>query len=403
MNIKNILIVSAVFPPEPVVSAQISKSLAESLYESGKNVTVIAPYPSRPLGFVFKDYTVPLNKKKCIDAKERLSIFNLPSFVYSKSGVLGRLLESISFGKASFNFIMKSEIKYDIVYMNTWPIFGQLGVAIACQRKQIPYVIHIMDIYPESITKRLPEILRKTVNLLLMPVEKFILRKAKLIIAISNKMKAYLQESRKLNSEKIAVVYNWQDENDFNLTSQNNCVNDKKVFMYLGNIGPVAGIPFLIECFSSLNAKLIIAGSGSYKEYCQSIAEKHPNADVEFMDVPAGKVAEIQSLADVMLLPILKGAANTSIPSKLPAYMFSKKPVLVMADSDSDSVITVVNAKCGWTGEYGDSNWLTNCINEILDTEDYKLQQMGLAGFYYAKENFSKSINLSKLKFELLN
>jgi glycosyltransferase involved in cell wall biosynthesis len=243
---------------------------------------------------------------------------------------------------------------------------------------------------------------RLLVNLLLMPIEKFILKNAKLIIAISNKMKVYLQVSRKLNSDKICVIHNWQDEKDFNLIPRSS-VNDKKVFMYLGNIGPVAGIPFLIECFSDLNAKLIIAGSGSYKDHCIKTLEKHPNADVEFMNVPAGKVAEIQSIADVMLLPILKGSANTSIPSKLPAYMFSKKPVLVMADLDCDSAFTVLNAKCGWVGEYGDSDWLINSVNKILESEDVKLQEMGLSGFYYAKENFSKSNNLSKLKFELLN
>lgn len=399
---KNILIVNCVFDPEPVVSAQIGKSLAESLYESGENVTVIAPYPSRPMGFDFKNNSVSSTKIVANVSKERLNCFNLPSFIYSKSGIIGRLRESISFGKASYRFIIKSKIKYDVVYMNTWPIFGQLGVALACLKTHTPYVIHIMDIYPESITKRLPNSFRILVNLLLMPIEKFILKNARLIIAISNKMKVYLQESRKLNSDKISVVYNWQDEKDFNLIPRSS-VNDKKVFMFLGNIGPVAGIPFLIECFSELNAKLIIAGSGSYKGYCMKILEKYPNADVEFMDVPAGKVAEIQSLADVMLLPILKGAASTSIPSKLPAYMFSKKPVLVMADLDSDSVITVLNAKCGWAGEYGDAIWLANSVNQILGTEDQELQKMGLAGFNYAKENFSKSKNLSKLKFELLN
>lgn len=399
---KNILIVNCVFDPEPVVSAQIGKSLAESLYESGENVTVIAPYPSRPSGFVFEIQFASSEKISIINSKERLNYFNLPSFVYSKSGIMGRLRESISFGKASYCFIIKSKIKYDVVYMNTWPIFGQLGVVLACLKMQTPYVIHIMDIYPESITKRLPMPFRLLVNLLLMPIEKFILKKAKLIIAISNKMKVYLQESRKLNSDKISVIHNWQDEKDFNLIPRSS-INEKKVFMFLGNIGPVAGIPFLIECFSGLNAKLIIAGSGSYKGYCQKMAEKYPNTDVEFIDVPAGKVAEIQSIANVMLLPILKGSANTSIPSKLPAYMFSKKPVLVMADLDSDSALTVLNAKCGWVGEYGDSDWLINSVNKILEFEDVKLQEMGLSGFYYAKENFSKSNNLSKLKFELLN
>jgi glycosyltransferase involved in cell wall biosynthesis len=398
---KNILIVNCVFDPEPVVSAQIGHSLSETLSESGHNVTVIAPYPSRPLGFNFEELPERANRISIFISKKQLTCYHLPSYIHPESGILGRLRESISFGIASYKFIMSSKDKYDIVYMNTWPIFGQLGVAFACLRKNVPYAIHIMDIYPESLTKSLPLPIKAFLNLLLMPVEKFILRKAKLIIAISNKMKKYLFESRNLEPSKIAVIHNWQDENNFTDIPRP-IKNEKKVFMYLGNIGPVAGIPFLIEGFSNLNGKLIIAGMGSERENCKRMSEKYPNLDVEFLDVPNGKVAEIQSLADVMLLPILKGTANTSIPSKLPAYMFSKKPVIVMADNDCDSALAVLDAKCGWVGDYGDLNKLEYHVNQILSFDDEQLQKMGLNGCDYAKENFSKRKNLDKLKFELL-
>lgn len=399
---KHILIINCVFDPEPVVSAQIGKSLAESLYESGEKITVIAPYPSRPYGFEFKDNLNISNNINTFISKDRLECFYLPSYRYAKSGTLGRLKESISFGWACYNFIIKNDVKYDSVYMNTWPVFGQLGVAIACNKMGFPYTIHIMDIYPESMSQRLTLPFRTIVNALLMPIEKYILKKAKRVIAISNKMKEYLVKTRDLNPQKISVVYNWQDESNF-IDIPSIAVNGKKVFMYLGNIGPVAGIPFLIESFSNLDAKLIIAGSGSHKEHCIEIANKYQHLDIEFLDVPAGKVAEVQSMADVMLLPIVNGAASTSIPSKLPAYMFSKKPVLVMAEVDSDSSLSVINAQCGWVEEYGNTNKLKKTIDSILKMEDVKLKKMGLAGFNYALENFSKSNNLNKLKMEVLN
>ncbi|MFH6963244.1 glycosyltransferase family 4 protein [Flavobacterium plurextorum] len=399
---KNILIVSAVFSPEPVVSAQISHSLAETLSRKDHNVTVIAPYPSRPLGFNFDEFRDRPNKISTFISRKQLTCFHLPSFVYASSGILGRFRESISFGIESYKFITSSKEKYDIVYMNTWPIFGQLGVTLACIKKKIPYTIHIMDIYPESITKRLPVPLKTLANLLLMPIEKIIIRKAKRVIAISNKMKDHLVVSRKINSDKVSVVYNWQDEDNFNIVSRNE-INQKKVFMYLGNIGPVAGIPFLIESFSKVNSKLIIAGSGSYKEYCVKFAQKFPNADVEFVDVPAGKVSEVQAKADVMLLPILKGYANTSIPSKLPAYMFSAKPVLVMADIHCDSASTVLSAKCGWAGEYGDTDWLVNKINDITRIEEEDLNCLGFSGYNYAKIHFSKKHNLNNLETLILS
>lgn len=399
---KNILIVNCVFDPEPVVSAQIGSSLAEVLSKSDNNVTLIAPYPSRPLGFKFDKFKKKTNSISKFISKKQLTCYYLPSYIYPKSGIIGRLRESISFGIASYRFIMSSKENYNVVYMNTWPIFGQLGVTLACLRRKIPYVVHIMDIYPESISKRLPFPLKELMNLLLMPIEKFILNKAKRIIAISNKMKTYLKESRSLDEEKIYVVLNWQDDKEFAL-DEKVINNEKKVFMYLGNIGPVAGIPLLIESFSKLNAKLIIAGSGSYKYNCEQFSKKFTNLDIEFLDVPLGKVAEVQSKADVMLLPIMKGYANTSIPSKLPAYMLSAKPILVIADLESDSVETVIKAKCGWAVEYENPILVIEKINDILKVESAKLREIGLAGAVYAKNNFSKSINLTKLKTAILN
>ena len=47
----NILIISAVFPPEPVVSANLSRDLAEELSKNNQ-VTVLCPKPTRPNGFI---------------------------------------------------------------------------------------------------------------------------------------------------------------------------------------------------------------------------------------------------------------------------------------------------------------------------------------------------------------
>ena len=44
----NILIVSCVFHPEPVVSSKSSFSLAVNLASKNNDVRVLAPFPSRP-------------------------------------------------------------------------------------------------------------------------------------------------------------------------------------------------------------------------------------------------------------------------------------------------------------------------------------------------------------------
>jgi len=50
--LKKILLISALFPPEPVVSAKLSEDIANPL-SIEHHVSAIAPLPTRPFGFKF--------------------------------------------------------------------------------------------------------------------------------------------------------------------------------------------------------------------------------------------------------------------------------------------------------------------------------------------------------------
>lgn len=386
------------YPPEPVVSAKISKDLATNLAQQGFNVTVIAPQPSRPKAF---NFSVISNKE---DSADNVKLITLPSFVYPDSNPLGRLLESISFGWQSYKFIRANNP--DKVYMNTWPIFGQFGVARACVTKKIPYVIHVQDLYPESLINKLPSIIKLGFKLVLMPFEKYTLRHAEKIIAISQNMKSYLEHTRDAVTGKVSVVYNWQDDDQFYDVPYQRLGNQKFTFTFLGNNGPVAGVEGLILAFQKANLKnccLTIAGGGSKKQDCIDLANKTPELDIKFVDVPQNAVAKIQSEANVLLLPVIKGAALSSIPSKLPAYMLSAKPILATIDRESDTAKALVQANCGWLGNAEDIDWLAKCMAKVSSLDNVELKELGENGRNFCLKNFSKEINLKNLVKSVLN
>lgn len=392
MSDHTFLIVSAVFPPEPVVSAKLSSDLAEAL-ENTHNVTIIAPTPSRPFGFKFEEQP----------AKSKFNVHYTDSFICPESKMVGRLRETYSFGNATFNFITENHKNIERIYSNTWPLFAQFLTVKAAKRFNIPVTVHVQDIYPEALSNKIP-LLGKLVNFILMPIDKYVFKHANHIIAISEKMKDYLVRTRNVKPSKISVVLNWQNEEEFNRFNDTHQSVTKPsslfTFMYLGNIGPVAGIDLLIDAFvkaQDINARLIIAGSGALKEQLERQAAMHPNVKIEFWDVPDGKVQEIQHLADVMLLPMKKGAASSSIPSKLPAYMFSKKPVIACVDDDSDTALAIKKGQCGWVLAPEDINVLSEHMIAVSNTNPVQLNEMGEMGYNYAIDNFSKKSNLQKL------
>lgn len=388
---KRVLIVNCVFYPEPVVSSIIGQNIAESLSRLDYEVTVIAPKPSRPYGFNF------VNKIKITD----YHLFNLNTYTHPKSGIIGRLRESISFGIASYKFIIKSSKKYDIVYMNTWPLFAQLGVAFACKKSDIDYILHIQDIYPESFVNKLPKLIAYFLLYLLLPIDKFVVRNAYKVIVISDNMKKHILTRGQINDNKISVISNWQEENINNDDYTFNNTQTSLVFMYLGNIGPVSNLPFIIESFfkSGVRAKLIIAGSGSKKQDCEMLV-KMLNADnIFFLDVPEGKVYETQQKADILILPTIKNGARSSIPSKLPSYMFSKKPILGVVDKGTDTYEAILNSQSGWLVEPDNKVELMRILKLICDENPENLMEKGKNGYRYAKKYFSKDINLNKILY----
>jgi glycosyltransferase involved in cell wall biosynthesis len=390
--LNNILLISAVFPPEPVVSAKLSFDIANKLSEKD-SVTVISPTPSRPFGFQFKGNTRSFRFKHVI----------LDSFTCAHSSLIGRFKESYSFGKHCYRYIAINHNNIDVIYANTWPLFGQYFVEKAAKKYCIPVILHVQDIYPESLTNKM-SVLSPLLNLLWLPIDKFVLRNSTRIIAISEKMKKYLVRTRKIDEAKVSVVQNWQDEELFiQYTRQKVCVKKEIntfTFMYLGNIGPIAGVDLLIDAIrlsKNMNCRLVIAGSGSMKESLEKKVNENGYSNIEFWSVPEGKVPEIQSLADVMILPIKKGSASSSVPSKLPAYMFSAKPIIACVEEDRETAAAINETKCGWVIPPENPDILASIIEKIIKSPGNTLKTYGMNGRNYALDNYSKKNNLPKL------
>ena len=377
------------FPPEPVVSAMLSRDIADSLSKEN-TVVVLCPRPSRPEGFLFDK----------IADETKYKVIRLDSFLAPASQIFARLKESYSLGKHSAEYIRKNSKKIDCIYINSWPLASQFLIIKEAKKSGIPCVIHIQDIYPESLIGKLPKFLRKSLYQLLLPIDNYILRNATRILGISENMILYLSKTRKVDRSKFELVRNWQDDEKFlDVTPAQKHQHDF-TFMYAGSISASAGVEQVIYGFNQANlknSKLLIAGNGAEKKNCQEIAERLNNSHIEFLDVAPEKVAEVQSNADVLLLPLKQGISVTATPSKLTAYLFSAKPVLACVETDSDVANILNNAACGFVVEPENVEEIAALMTNIYRTDKNQLEEMGQNGKKYALLNLSKKANLAKV------
>ena len=150
------------------------------------------------------------------------------------------------------------------------------------------------------------------------------------------------------------------------------------------------------------NSKLIIAGGGSEKNKCMNLAKNY-TCEIEFIEVNLEKVPEIQAKADILLIPLIKGIGKTASPSKLAAYMFSKKPIIASVDIDSDTAEIINESKSGWVIEPENKEMLINVMREAYSTKKSELELKGENGFNFAMKNLSKKNNLNQLVKAILD
>lgn len=400
-----IVIVSACAPPEPVVAGRVFWDISEMFANNGNEVTLITPHPSRPLG----KYNLKKKPLEEIKVNKNFKQVRIDSFVYPKYNLFYRSFESWDFGFKAIKYINKNIRDADLIYAGLWAFFGQYAFVRFNKHKNIPVIMNVQDLYPESFFTKIKY--KWLVRLLspLCSVDKYIANKSAHVTVVSENLQNVYLKDRGLKKDKVTVIENWQDESEFvkEIDSRDQIldkyqlqqVKEKFVYMYLGNIGPVAGLEKVIEEFSLLDPShcaLIIAGSGTAKKACMELAIKLNLTNVHFTEVQPGlkSVVELQSIADILLLPINPSAASSSVPSKLIAYMFSAKPVITSAEANSDTGKVIQESNCGWLVD--DSNpWHIRMEKASWYTGD-RLKELGKNGYNYAMERFSKSEGLKK-------
>jgi glycosyltransferase involved in cell wall biosynthesis len=385
-----ILIASALFPPETVVSANLSYDIALEL-ATNNEVVVLSPKPTRPYGVIF-DESYKLNKQ--------FEHVVLNSYTCSRSNIFGRFRESYSLGRHLAKYVDNNHQKISVIYANIWPLFAQRALLKNAEKYDIPVVLHVQDIYPESLSEKI-KAMKGLINILFTPIDRKNLELSTHIVTISEQMKGYLIKTRRISKDKFSIIHNWQNDSNF-VEFQGTEVRERGGnfrFLYLGTINITAGVDLLIHAFSKadmLNASLIIAGDGPDKERCIQIAKKY-NKNIRFKSASPKQVPELQAESEVLLLPLKKGVAKTALPSKMTAYMMSGKPIIASIDEDSGAAEIIKLNDCGWVVEAENEDRLIRCMQKAREADSGLLKKMGDASLQYAKNNLSKVSNLHKI------
>lgn len=404
-RVKRAVVVSCVYPPEPVVSAQTSAQVAEKLRFQGHDVTVLTGFPNRPAGRLYPGVTRRFAKHESTESGVRL--VRCFAALSPESSLFSRLLENLSFGLSS-GWQLLTMRKPDVIYANSWPIIATGILFLIAKLRRIPLVISVQDVYPEALLSqnRLAEggLPARLMNW----IDGVIARGSAHVIVISERFVEIYRRSRRVPPTRLSLIPNWVDESQLDAglpgepyRAAREIKDGEFLVVYAGNVGAAAGVETAIESMRFLadapDVRLLVAGSGSRLDSCRGMAEAFPGKVLFHSPWHVADHPEVLRAANLLLLPTQGSQSLASVPSKLLSYMLAGRPVLATALAGSDLAELVVRADCGWVIAPDRPDLLAAKIREIMNLDADELRGKGENGRGYVVRHLTTRACLPKV------
>ena len=354
----NVLILSLVFPPDGVSTAQIMAELAVDLEKAGHRVSVVTTQPhyntdesaaaTQPLvpawgGLIF-----------------RSSYRGIP-VVHVRmgprgSGTASRLAGWLRFHVVGFFAALRLAAKPEVIIVPS-PLLSLGAVAWAIGLVTgARYVYNVQELYPD-LAVQLGKLKSPVLIGMVRALERFVYRTAAAITVITPRMQSKLL-ARGVPDAKLRYIPNFVDVDDLvpldksNAFSREHELADRFVVGYAGNMGHAQGLDVLLEAAAKLRDEprivFLFVGGGVGKDRLAAAAREMKLGNVLFLPhQPYARVPEIYASCDLAVVPLLASIEADAVPSKVYRIMACERPVLAIASKQSDLASIVDEARAG--------------------------------------------------------
>lgn len=397
------LIYSAYYEPEVAASLYLSTDLYEDIANSGIEVTLYVPIPTR--GVSKEERKIYSTKKKFEEQCD--GKFHIKRVMLPREGK-NSIKRAIRYILMNVIFVFKSISENpDFIFVQSTPPTQGAMAAVIKKAKKIPLIYNLQDIFPDSLvgsgmTKK-GSFIFKAGRI----IENFTYRNCDSIIVISNDMKNNIIE-KGVPQKKITVVNNWVDssiihpiEKENNYLYEKYKINPNKfTVVYAGNLGYAQNINIILQAAKLLedheNIQFLIFGKGNQETEYKREAMTLNLTNLSFFPIqPYSEVSYVYSLADASVVPCKKGFGGSAMPSKIWSIMATGTPVLASFDRETELENMILKEKVGLFSDADNVNALVCNILKLVGNSELK-KNMGLNARKYVIDNLARKICTDK-------
>lgn len=384
-----IVLVSMNFAPELTGIGRYSGEMAAGWVERGHEVSVVCAPPYYPTWEVQPGHSGGAYRTE--HPMPGLTVHRCPIWIPKRLGGLSRMLHLASFAMASLPVVLRLvDWQPRVVFVVAPGLLCAPGSWLAARLCGAKAWLHLQDFEIDAAFE---------LGLLKQPLlrrfatwaERTLLRRFDTVSTISGRMLSLLG-TKGVAARKTMFLPNWVDVSSIRPTDDavalrtTLCIAESQVVcLYSGTLNRKSGVEVLVDAARLLRddprIMFVICGNGEMRASLEAQAQGLDN--VRFLDLlPASQVNALLNMADIHLLPQLRGAADLVMPSKLVGMLASDRPVIAAAMPGTE--IASIVQTCGVVTEPECSAGFVQAITDLA-ADAARRDRLGAAGRAYAE------------------
>ena len=374
------------FWPDTGATGQLLTELVEDLVaHHGMTVTVVAGYP-------LAEDDGPVRTS---EVRNGVRILRARGTTLSKRSFAGRATNYLTYFLSALWIAVRLP-KQDVTIALTDPPI--IGLAALAARPRRGMVFYCQDIFPE-VAGLLEDFHSPVVNAVLDRLNRFMLRRARRVIALGDTMADRLVHGKDADPARMTVIHNWADTVAIVPSPKDNAfarahgLHDRFVALHAGNIGLSQNLDMVIDAAAALQSRrdivFVFIGDGNRRLPLEAAARSRGLDNIRFLPFqPRDQMRWTYATADVCLVSLKPGLAGYIVPSKVYPILAAGRPYLAAVEPLSEIAAVTERHRCGVILPPGDAAALAAAITRLADAPHERETMGGRARL--AAELFSR-------------
>jgi len=382
-----IALISIHYPPLRSSCAVQMRDLAQELLMLGHEPVVIVP-------------TEGLHEACVSEIVEGVQVFRLSAFKTIDIGNVRRGINEILLPFIMLYRIRKCDLPIKIFNAIVWYsptiFFGPIVKILKCSSNCPTYLI-LRDIFPEW-TLDLDILKKGSLYYLFKLVAIYQYSVADIIGVQTSSNLKYLERWARKPNRKLEVLNNWlslEHSQKLSISLTDTCLNGRKIFIYIGNMGIAQGMNILVDLAESLKSRkdigFLFVGRGTEVEKLKVSAFDKKLDNILFCDeIDSNEIPRLLDMCHVGLIALDPRHKSHNIPGKFLTYMQAGLPVLARINAGTDLADLIEDENVGrvYIGSAIDD--FRNLAENLIDNET-NLKIMSEQGQLLSQKKFSSS------------